>query len=150
MASAGLDAEFDEYHVQVDGTGDADGAESTFPTIAVFQNTPEWNGNLVELRAAAGGRDCGSLARDVDGLVPRFVHMFEFEKPLIDQTESYTLVDASVAWTSPATSCVTPCTAATSPTRNTRSAGTTSPGLPATFGIVAQTASTARPARTAS
>jgi iron complex outermembrane receptor protein len=27
-------------------------------------------------------------------------HMFEFENPLLDQTDAYTLLDASVTWTS--------------------------------------------------
>ena len=42
----------------------------------------------------------GSWMGTLSGSYRDSYHMFEFEQPLIDQTESYTLVDASVAWTS--------------------------------------------------
>ena len=44
--------------------------------------------------------DRGSLLATVSGSYRESSHMFEFPNPLIDQNEAYTLVDASVAWTS--------------------------------------------------
>ena len=67
---------------------------------AVFQNTPEWNGNLSLSYAQALATGRGSILATLTGSYRDSYHMFEFENALIDQTEAYTLVDASVAWTS--------------------------------------------------
>ena len=67
---------------------------------AVFQNTPEWNGNLTLSYAQPLSAGWGSLLATLTGSYRDSYHMFEFENPLLDQTEDYTLVDASVAWTS--------------------------------------------------
>jgi iron complex outermembrane recepter protein len=92
------DAEFDEFRTftVVNGTP----VPVDLSDIAVFQNTPEWNGNLTltysqPLRAGWGG-----LVTALSGSYRDSYYMFEFPRPLIDQTSSYTLVDASVAWTS--------------------------------------------------
>ena len=67
---------------------------------AVFQNTPEWNGNLTlnfwhEL-APVGG----TLTWSASASYRSEFSMFEFPNALIDQTEDYTLLDASVVWKS--------------------------------------------------
>ena len=68
---------------------------------AVFQNTPEWNGNLTLTYAQRVGGRLGFLIRHTERLVPRFVLTCSSSRtPLIDQTEAIRCVDASVAWTS--------------------------------------------------
>lgn len=67
-------------------------------STAVFQNTPEWNGNLtLSLRqdVGAGG---ASLVWTASGSYRSEYSMFEFQNPAIDQTESYTLIDAGAVW----------------------------------------------------
>ena len=64
---------------------------------AVFQNTPEWNGNLAlsylhELQA------WGSVLGTVRGSYRSEYSMFEFENALVDQTEDYTLLDVDLVW----------------------------------------------------
>jgi iron complex outermembrane receptor protein len=68
--------------------------------LAHFQNTPEWNGNLSlawSHRMAAG---LGALSGSITGSYRDKYYMFEFPRPLIDQNESVTLLDASLGWTS--------------------------------------------------
>jgi iron complex outermembrane receptor protein len=67
---------------------------------AVFQNTPEWNGNLTASYNQDLGAGHGSLLASVTGAYRDSYHMFDFENPLLDQTDAYTLVDATLAWTS--------------------------------------------------
>ncbi len=100
-----IDAEFDEYQTfQVIPNPAPPPASLTVPVDlsddAVFQNTPEWNGNLTLTYSQPLSAGWGSLMGTLSGSYRDSYHMFEFEQPLIDQTESYTLVDASVAWTS--------------------------------------------------
>jgi len=67
---------------------------------AVFQNTPEWNGNLAVNYTQGLGAGHGSVLGNVTLSYRDSYHMFEFENPLLDQTDAYTLLDASVTWTS--------------------------------------------------
>ena len=67
---------------------------------AVFQNTPEWNGNVSLNYAQPLAAGWGSLLGTFTASYRDSYHMFEFENPLLDQTEDYTLLDASLAWTS--------------------------------------------------
>lgn len=66
---------------------------------AVFQNTPEWNGNL----AFNYKRDLGSMG-SVDATLSASYRseysMFEFANPLVDQLDPVTLVDAGMGWNS--------------------------------------------------
>ncbi len=99
------DAEFDEYNTfTVVPNPTPPPATITVPVdladTAVFQNTPEWNGNLTLSYAQPLSAGWGSLLATLTGSYRDSYHMFEFENPLLDQTEDYTLVDASVAWTS--------------------------------------------------
>ena len=99
------DAEFDKYETYQVVTNPAPPpATLTVPVdlsdTAVFQNTPEWNGNLALNYAQPLPGTWGSLLATVSGSYRDSYHMFEFPNPLIDQLDSYTLVDASVAWTS--------------------------------------------------
>ena len=99
------DAEFDEYNTfTVVPNPTPPPATITVPVdladTAVFQNTPKWNGNLTLSYAQPLSAGWGSLLATLTGSYRDSYHMFEFENPLLDQTEDYTLVDASVAWTS--------------------------------------------------
>ncbi len=67
---------------------------------AVFQNTPEWNGNLSLNFNQGLGAGRGSLLGSVTASYRDSYHMFEFPNDLIDQTDAYTLLDASIGWTS--------------------------------------------------
>jgi iron complex outermembrane receptor protein len=91
------DAEFDEYQsfTVVGGTP----VPINLAELAHFQNTPEWNGNLslTYVQPLAG---LGSLATMVAASYRDSYYMFEFDRPLIDQTTDYTLLDASITWTS--------------------------------------------------
>ena len=91
------DAEFDEYQsfTVVDGTP----VPINLAALAHFQNTPEWNGNLALtwLQPLAAG--WGSLATVLSASYRDEYYMFEFDRPLIDQTSDYTLLDASLTWT---------------------------------------------------
>jgi iron complex outermembrane receptor protein len=93
------DAEFDEFtsYTLVSGTP----VPIDLAPIAVFQNTPEWNGSLAlnYLQPLAAG--WGSLTAVLAASYRDSYHMFEFPRPPIDQTTDYTLFDASIAWTSP-------------------------------------------------
>jgi iron complex outermembrane receptor protein len=98
------DAEFDEYNTfQLVTNPTPPPAVISVPVdladSAVFQNTPEWNGSLTlnythDLRAGLG-----SLLGTLTAAYRDSYSMFEFENPLIDQTDDYTLIDASIAWT---------------------------------------------------
>ena len=99
------DAEFDKYETfQVITNPVPPPATLTVPVdladTAVFQNTPEWNGNLslnyAQPLPGPGARCSATLS----GSYRDSYHMFEFPNPLIDQNDAYTLVDASLAWTS--------------------------------------------------
>ncbi len=99
------DAEFDKYETYQVVTNPAPPpATITVPVdlsdTAVFQNTPEWNGNLALNYAQPLPGTWGSLLATVSGSYRDSYHMFEFPNPLIDQDDAYTLVDASIAWTS--------------------------------------------------
>jgi iron complex outermembrane receptor protein len=66
--------------------------------IAVFQNTPEWNGNV----ALNYVRDLGAKGVVTANLTASHrseYTMFELPNPLVDQLDPYTLLDAGVAWT---------------------------------------------------
>jgi iron complex outermembrane receptor protein len=99
------DAEFDEYNTfTVIPNPAPPPATLTVPVdlsdTAVFQNTPEWNGNLALNYAQPLQGTWGSLLATVSASYRDSYHMFEFPNPLIDQDDAYTLVDASIAWTS--------------------------------------------------
>ena len=99
------DAEFDKYETfQVVTNPAPPPATITVPVdlsdTAVFQNTPEWNGNLALNYAQPLSDGWGSLLATISGSYRDSYYMFEFPNPLIDQNDAYTLVDASVAWTS--------------------------------------------------
>ncbi len=99
------DAEFDKYETyQVITNPAPPPATLTVPVdlsdTAVFQNTPEWNGNLALNYAQPLPGTWGSLLATVSGSYRDSYHMFEFPNPLIDQNDAYTLVDASIAWKS--------------------------------------------------
>jgi len=99
------DAEFDKYETfQVITNPAPPPATITVPVdlsdTAVFQNTPEWNGNLALNYAQPLSDGWGSLLATISGSYRDSYYMFEFPNPLIDQNDAYTLVDASVAWTS--------------------------------------------------
>jgi iron complex outermembrane receptor protein len=98
------DAEFDEYNsFQLVANPEPPPATIPVPVdladSAVFQNTPEWNGNLSLNYAQPLADGWGSLLATLTGSYRDSYTMFEFENPLLDQTDSYTLVDASLAWT---------------------------------------------------
>ena len=99
------DAEFDKYETfQVITNPAPPPATLTVPVdlsdTAVFQNTPEWNGNLALNYAQPLQNGWGSLFATLSASYRDSYYMFEFPNPLIDQNDAYTLVDASVAWTS--------------------------------------------------
>lgn len=92
------DAEFDEFRsfTVINGTPEPiDLAPS-----AVFQNTPEWNGNVSLNYGHSLGATLGSLLATLTASYRDSYYMFEFPRPLIDQNDSYTLLDASLGWTS--------------------------------------------------
>jgi iron complex outermembrane receptor protein len=99
------DAEFDTYETfQIIPNPAPPPATLTVPVdlsdTAVFQNTPEWNGNLALNYSQPLPGTWGSLLATVSGSYRDSYYMFEFPNPLIDQNDAYTLVDASIAWTS--------------------------------------------------
>jgi iron complex outermembrane recepter protein len=68
--------------------------------LAVFQNTPEWNGNVtLAYRRDLG--DAGRIDASLSGSYRSEYTMFEFPNPLVDQTSSVTLLDAGISWTTP-------------------------------------------------
>ena len=98
------DAEFDKYETfQVITNPAPPPATLTVPVdlsdTAVFQNTPEWNGNLALNYAQPLPGTWGSLLLTASASYRDSYYMFEFPNPLIDQNDSYTLFDASVTWT---------------------------------------------------
>ena len=98
------DAEFDKYETfQVITNPSPPPATITVPVdlsdTAVFQNTPEWNGNLALNYAQPLPGTWGSLLLTASASYRDSYYMFEFPNPLIDQNDSYTLFDASVTWT---------------------------------------------------
>ena len=64
----------------------------------VFQNTPEWNGNVAATWSPplAGG----TLAVTPSASFRSDYSLFEIENPVLDQ-DGYVLVDTSIVWTSP-------------------------------------------------
>jgi iron complex outermembrane recepter protein len=67
---------------------------------SVFQNTPEWNGNVAfNYTRQLGTR--GTLDTTLSASYRSEYTMFETVNPLLDQTEPVTLVDLGVSWTSP-------------------------------------------------
>ena len=92
------DAEFDEFRsfTVVGGTP----VPVDLAPLAVFQNTPEWNGNLSLTYGHDLAAGWGALLATLTASYRDSYYMFEFERPLIDQTSDYTLLDASLAWTS--------------------------------------------------
>jgi iron complex outermembrane recepter protein len=99
------DAEFDKYETfQIITNPAPPPATITVPVdlsdTAVFQNTPEWNGNLALNYVQPLQDGWGSLLATLSGSYRDSYYMFEFPNPLIDQNDAYTLVDASIAWTS--------------------------------------------------
>jgi outer membrane receptor protein involved in Fe transport len=92
------DAEFDEYQsfTVVSGTP----VPIDLADLAHFQNTPEWNGNVALTYVQPLAAGWGSLASMVSASYRDSYYMFEFDRPLIDQTTDYTLLDASITWTS--------------------------------------------------
>lgn len=96
-----IDAEYTEWLV---AANDPVTGEPTFVDISdqrVFQNTPEWTGNLLlryewplDLFSKAGDLALLGSASYKDD-----TFQFEIADPLVDQ-EAYTLIDASLVWTS--------------------------------------------------
>lgn len=89
------DAKFNEFL-----TKNAAGQTIDLSSTAVFQNTPEWNGNV----AFNYVRDLGGKGRLNANLTASYrseYSMFEFANALLDQTDPYTLLDMGIAWTSP-------------------------------------------------
>ena len=91
-----IDAEFNEFNTFTVASGMA--VPVDLSSTAVFQNTPEWNGNLTLTyrQELSGGR--GSIVWSGVGSYRSEYSMFEFPS-VIDQTEDYTLVDAGIIWT---------------------------------------------------
>jgi iron complex outermembrane recepter protein len=66
---------------------------------AVFQNTPEWNGNVaINYKRDLG--TIGSMDATMSASYRSEYSMFEFVNPLVDQLDPVTLVDASIGWNS--------------------------------------------------
>lgn len=98
-----IDAEFNEFRTfSVVPNPTPPPATITVPVdlsdTAVFQNTPEWNGNLTLSLRQDGGAGGASLVWTASGSYRSEYSMFEFQNTAIDQTESYALVDAGVIW----------------------------------------------------
>jgi iron complex outermembrane receptor protein len=96
------DAEFDEYRTfQLVTNPTPPPATISVPVdlsdTAVFQNTPEWNGNLA-LSYLHELQEWGSVLGTVRGSYRSEYSMFEFENELVDQTEDYTLLDVDLVW----------------------------------------------------
>lgn len=94
-----VDADYTEWLV---GATDPVTGDPIFVDISddrVFQNTPEWTGNLT-LRyewPLSLFSNQGSLALIGSASYKDFTYQFEVPQPLVDQP-SYTLVDASIVW----------------------------------------------------
>ena len=98
-----VDAEFDRYtSTTVVANPTPPPATITVPIdlsdTAQFQNTPEWNANLA-LSYRHDLVERGSVLGTVRGSYRSEYTMFEFENPLIDQTDDYTLLDVDLVWT---------------------------------------------------
>jgi iron complex outermembrane recepter protein len=99
------DAQFDTYKTYQIVTNPAPPpATITVPVdlskSVVFQNTPEWNGNLSVNYQQGLGAGHGSVLGTLTAAYRDSYHMFELPNPLIDQNSAYTLLDASLGWTS--------------------------------------------------
>jgi iron complex outermembrane receptor protein len=97
-----IDAEFDEYRTSTTVTNPAPPPATIvvpldLSDVAVFQNTPEWNGNLA-LTYTHGFDSGAALSGTVRGSYRSEYTMFELPNPSIDQTEDYTLLDADLVW----------------------------------------------------
>jgi iron complex outermembrane receptor protein len=97
-----IDAEFDEYNTFALITNPAPPPATISVPVdladsAVFQNTPEWNGT-VALSYLQPLERFGSLLGSVTASYRSEYSMFEFEQPLVDQTDSYTLLDVDLVW----------------------------------------------------
>jgi iron complex outermembrane receptor protein len=94
-----IDADYTEWLV---GATDPVTGDPIFVDVSddrVFQNTPEWTGNLT-LRyewPLSLFSNQGSLALIGSASYRDFTYQFEIPQPLVDQP-SYTLVDASIVW----------------------------------------------------
>jgi len=98
-----IDAEFKEFNTLSVVTNPAPPpATITIPVnlsdTAVFQNTPEWNGNLTLNYEHGLGSNGGTLQWVASASYRSEYAMFEFKNPSIDQTDAYTLLDAGVIW----------------------------------------------------
>jgi iron complex outermembrane receptor protein len=98
------DADFDEYNTFQLVTNPAPPPATISVPVdlsdtAVFQNTPEWNGNVALNYMQPLRSGWGSLLGTLSASYRDSYTMFEFKNPLIDQTEDYTLIDASLVWT---------------------------------------------------
>jgi iron complex outermembrane receptor protein len=99
LALGYVDAEYTEWLIG----GTDSGGNPILIDVAdqrVFQNTPEWNGNLTlryEWPLSLFGNQ-GGLALIGSASYKDFTYQFEIPQPLVDQP-SYTLIDASLVWT---------------------------------------------------
>ena len=97
-----IDAQFDEYLTSTLVPNPTPPPTSIVVPVdlsdsAVFQNTPEWNGN-VALTYAHGLDSGAALSGTVRASYRSEYSMFEFKNPSIDQTDAYTLIDADLVW----------------------------------------------------
>ena len=92
------DAQFDEFRSFTVANGVL--TPINLAPTAVFQNTPEWNGNLT-LAYTRDLRGRGTLDATLGASYRSEYSMFEFPNPLLDQLDPVTLVDAGISWTSP-------------------------------------------------
>lgn len=92
------DAQFNEFRTNTVVSGVL--VPIDLSATAVFQNTPEWNGNVAfTYRRNLGAR--GSMDATLTTSYRSEYTMFEFVNPLLDQTDPVTLVDLGIGWSSP-------------------------------------------------
>lgn len=92
------DAQFNEFRTNTVVSGVL--VPIDLSATAVFQNTPEWNGNVAfTYRRDLGGH--GSMDATLTTSYRSEYTMFEFVNPLLDQTDPVTLVDLGLGWNSP-------------------------------------------------
>jgi len=99
------DAQFDEYRSYSVVTNpnpppDTISVPVDLSDSVVFQNTPEWNGNVALNYTQPLGAGHGTFFGNLTASYRDSYHMFELPNPLIDQVNDYTLLDATLAWTS--------------------------------------------------
>ncbi len=99
-----IDAEFKEFNsFSVVPNPTPPPATITVPvdlsSTAVFQNTPEWNGNVTLNYRHGLGASRGTLLWTGSAFYRSDYSMFEFVNTAIDQVDSYTLIDAGAIWT---------------------------------------------------